>query len=86
MSLGANAIFLIGGPTRDVDPTPIILRSGDILVMSGASRLAYHGVPRIFPSDLPPLQYDPLVDPPETKLALEILGSARININIRQVL
>jgi len=47
VSLGAACIFLIGGPTKSTRPVAMFLRSGDILVMSGASRLAYHAVPRI---------------------------------------
>lgn len=42
--LGNAAVFLIGGLTRDVVPVPILLRSGDVLIMSGpACRRAYHG-------------------------------------------
>ncbi|KAG9318878.1 hypothetical protein JVU11DRAFT_985 [Chiua virens] len=45
ISIGNAAIFLIGGLTRDTEPIPIILRSGDILIMSGpACRRAYHGL------------------------------------------
>lgn len=43
ISLGHAAIFLLGAATRDFAPTPIILRSGDVLVMSGPGRQAYHG-------------------------------------------
>ena len=46
-SFGQDAIFLLGGPTKATKPTPILLRSGDICVMSGPARLAYHAVPRI---------------------------------------
>jgi alkylated DNA repair protein (DNA oxidative demethylase) len=47
ISLGDPARFRIGGPERR-DPTRAFwLRSGDVLVMGGASRLAYHGVDRI---------------------------------------
>lgn len=42
--LGNAAVFLIGGLTRDTEPTPILLRSGDVVIMSGpACRRAYHG-------------------------------------------
>ncbi len=34
-------------------PTPLLLRSGDVLIMSSEARLAYHGVPRILPPDSP---------------------------------
>jgi len=43
-SIGSAAIFLLGGPTRDAEPTPILLRSGDVVIMSGPEcRRAYHG-------------------------------------------
>ncbi|KAH8286829.1 hypothetical protein KR018_000723 [Drosophila ironensis] len=46
-SFGLPAIFLIGGKTLEEKPTAIYLQSGDVLVMSGESRLCYHAVPRI---------------------------------------
>ncbi|EDV41026.1 uncharacterized protein Dana_GF20132 [Drosophila ananassae] len=46
-SFGQTAIFLIGGRTLEEKPTAIYLESGDVLVMSGESRLCYHAVPRI---------------------------------------
>ena len=39
-------MFLIGGTTRDITPLALLLHSGDVLVMSGESRLSYHAVPR----------------------------------------
>lgn len=43
--LGNAAVFLIGGLTRDIEPIPILLRSGDVLIMAGpACRRAYHGL------------------------------------------
>ena len=44
ISLGCAAVFLIGGPTRDSEPVPILLRSGDVVIMSGPCRRAYHGM------------------------------------------
>ena len=53
VSLGDAARFVIGGVSRR-DPTqPLILRSGDVLVMGGPSRLRYHGVTRILPGTAP---------------------------------
>jgi DNA oxidative demethylase len=53
VSLGDAARFVIGGLSRR-DPTqPLILRSGDVLVMGGPSRLRYHGVTRILPGTAP---------------------------------
>ncbi|XP_004525010.1 nucleic acid dioxygenase ALKBH1 [Ceratitis capitata] len=46
-SFGQTAIFLIGGRTREDLPLAVYLRSGDVLVMSGESRLCYHAVPRV---------------------------------------
>ncbi|XP_035916001.1 nucleic acid dioxygenase ALKBH1 isoform X4 [Anopheles stephensi] len=46
-SFGQPAVFLIGGLSRDEQPDAILLRSGDIIVMTGESRLCYHAVPRV---------------------------------------
>jgi hypothetical protein len=58
ISLGLSALFLIGGRRRQDKPTPILLRSGDVLVMSGESRYCYHGVPVILPADFSPVPRD----------------------------
>ena len=49
LSFGQPAIFLIGGATKQTEPVPLLLQSGDLVVMSGPSRVAYHAVPRIVP-------------------------------------
>ena len=42
--LGNAAIFLIGGQDRDQEPSAILLRSGDVVIMAGpVCRRAYHG-------------------------------------------
>ena len=52
ISLGQSGIFLIGGKSRNATPIrAIIVRSGDIMVMSGACRWYFHGVPRIVEND-----------------------------------
>jgi alkylated DNA repair protein (DNA oxidative demethylase) len=54
LSLGATAIFRIGGLERR-DPTRSIrLRSGDAVAFGGPSRLVFHGIDRLIPgtSDL----------------------------------
>lgn len=53
-SFGQTAIFLIGGQTKDIRPTAIFLKSGDIVVMSRQSRLCYHAVPKIMPATIEP--------------------------------
>lgn len=49
ISLGDTAIFRIGGVLRS-DPTRSVrLASGDVCMLAGASRRAFHGVDRILP-------------------------------------
>jgi len=50
-SFGCTAIFLIGGQTKSVKPTPLFVRDGDIIIMSESCRLFYHAVPRVFSSE-----------------------------------
>ena len=54
VSLGDTGIFRVGDTSRK-DPTETFeLMSGDVVVLGGADRLAYHGIDRILPgtSDL----------------------------------
>ena len=53
VSLGDAARFVIGGLTRREPTRALVLRSGDVLVMGGASRLRFHGVTRILPGTAP---------------------------------
>ena len=46
-SFGQSAIFLLGGKDKTVKPSAIRIRNGDVLVMSGPSRLCYHAIPKI---------------------------------------
>ena len=49
VSLGDTCLFRIGGKNRK-DPTKSFrLESGDVVLLSGTSRLAFHGVDRIYP-------------------------------------
>lgn len=49
LSLGDTCVFRFGNTeTRTKPYTDVELRSGDLLVFGGASRLAYHGVPRVY--------------------------------------
>ena len=86
-SLGNAAIFLVGGLTRDVAPISIMLRSGDIIVMSGpACRRAYHGVPRILEGTLPAyLEEGANIDDRLSTPYARYMNTTRININVRQV-
>lgn len=69
VSLGCPARFRMGGRDRK-DPTrSTILESGDVVVMGGAARLAYHGIDRILTDEVP----HPLT------------GQGRINLTLRVV-
>uniref|UniRef100_A0A672YFJ8 Nucleic acid dioxygenase ALKBH1 n=2 Tax=Sphaeramia orbicularis TaxID=375764 RepID=A0A672YFJ8_9TELE len=101
-SFGQSAIFLLGGLQRQDPPTAMFVHSGDVMVMSGPSRLLYHAVPRIIAAAPGRPTADsgggPLGPPPEYSSALEpvseqdwtvccrYLSGSRINMTVRQVL
>ena len=49
VSLGDAAWFRIGGVRRSDPTSRLKLSSGDVVVLAGEARLAYHGVDRILP-------------------------------------
>ena len=49
VSLGDAALFRLGGLRRNDAPGQIRLASGDVCVLGGEARRAYHGVDRIIP-------------------------------------
>ncbi|MGE5564567.1 MAG: alpha-ketoglutarate-dependent dioxygenase AlkB [Parcubacteria group bacterium] len=49
VSLGDTAVFRIGGTKRGGPTRSVRLASGDVCVLGGEARLAYHGVDRIVP-------------------------------------
>lgn len=56
VSLGDEALFHIGGTRRSEPRQRLVLTSGDVVVLGGASRRAYHGIDRVLggSSDLVP--------------------------------
>lgn len=99
-SFGQPAIFLIGGTERDHEVSPILLQSGDIVIMSGESRLFYHAVPRVFSdskmtwnddedinqcSDLPQDEIQECLKQSKWDIFNKYLSDSRINLNVRQV-
>lgn len=72
VSLGCTALFRLGGKTRKSPTRSFDVVSGDVLVMSGEDRLAYHGVDRIKAgtSDL---------------IGDRLPGAERINLTLRRV-
>jgi alkylated DNA repair protein (DNA oxidative demethylase) len=70
LSLGDSCLFRFGNTRDRKRPyTDIELRSGDLFVFGGETRLAYHGVPRIFPGTA-----DPAIG----------LTDGRLNITLRE--
>ncbi|MFI9601379.1 alpha-ketoglutarate-dependent dioxygenase AlkB family protein [Streptomyces sp. NPDC004069] len=54
LSLGDRCVFRFGNTETRTRPwTDVELRSGDLFVFGGPSRLAYHGVPRVQPGTAP---------------------------------
>ncbi|GKQ39375.1 alpha-ketoglutarate-dependent dioxygenase AlkB [Streptomyces sp. A012304] len=54
LSLGDTCVFRFGNTeTRTRPYTDVELRSGDLFVFGGPSRLAHHGVPRVLPGTAP---------------------------------
>ncbi|MDL5199930.1 alpha-ketoglutarate-dependent dioxygenase AlkB [Streptomyces sp. ALI-76-A] len=55
LSLGDTCVFRFGNTeTRTRPYTDVELRSGDLFVFGGPSRLAFHGVPRVHAGSAPP--------------------------------
>ncbi|MEX0853562.1 MAG: alpha-ketoglutarate-dependent dioxygenase AlkB [Bauldia sp.] len=72
ISLGETCLFRVGGVKR-TDPTRSLkLSSGDVVVLGGASRLAFHGVDKIYPAT-------------STLLADWFADGGRINLTLRRV-
>ena len=49
VSLGDTALFRLGGTSRGGRTRSFRLASGDVMLLGGADRLAFHGVDRILP-------------------------------------
>ena len=49
ISLGDDCLFRVGGVKRNDATVSIRLQSGDVVVIGGENRLAFHGVDRIYP-------------------------------------
>lgn len=86
ISLGCDAIFIIGIQTQDSEDTRhevIHLKSGDAVYMSGESRFAWHGVPTILPGTCPEYLGEwPGAEFPKWR---GWMSNKRINLNVRQM-
>ena len=96
VSLGNEAIFLIS-KDDNIEPLPLWIRSGDILIMAGNARFMLHCVARVVPNTCPTklTQYfdkkikennDNKEEKKELQLMKKYIMESRINFNIRQVI
>ena len=53
VSVGDAARFVVGSLSRKEPMSPLMLRSGDVVVMGGPSRLRFHGVTKILQGTAP---------------------------------
>jgi DNA alkylation damage repair protein AlkB len=97
LSFGCDGLFMIS-PSKGVDEAPqteaatgkkpyvlLQLRSGDAIYMTGESRYAWHGVPKVLKDTCPSyLEHWPAVDGkfPEWQGWMQ---NKRINLNVRQM-
>jgi alkylated DNA repair protein (DNA oxidative demethylase) len=72
ISLGDACLFRIGGTERGEGTRSLRLSSGDVVVLGGAARLAFHGVGRIYPGT-------------STLLSEWFPDGGRINLTLRRV-
>lgn len=56
VSLGNDCLFRVGGTSRGGKTQSFRLRSGDVMMLTGEARLAFHGVDRIYPDTSPLLK------------------------------
>jgi DNA oxidative demethylase len=49
VSLGDDAVFHVGGRKRSDAKRRLLVKSGDVVVLGGEARLAYHGIDRVLP-------------------------------------
>jgi alkylated DNA repair protein (DNA oxidative demethylase) len=75
VSLGDSARFRIGGTTRGGETQSFLLRSGDVMMLAGEQRLAFHGIDRVLAGSS-----RLLLDYPEL-----FPGGGRINLTMRRV-
>eukprot|EP01084_Bolivina_argentea_P078248 141960_1 len=95
VSLGNRAIFLIS-KDDNIEPLPLWLQSGDVLIMAGKARFALHCVARVVSGSCPDVLIEYFdkeiekenneVGKQEFMLMKKYIMESRINFNIRQVI
>lgn len=95
ISLGCEGIFIAGLEGKDADGRARIavmrLRSGDAVLMSGESRYAWHGVPKVLAGTCPewmrswPGVGDGVQQDEEFAEWKGWMAGKRVNLNVRQM-
>ena len=86
ISIGCDALFIASNEDGSFSST-LRLKSGDVLVMSGESRYAWHAVPKVVPGTCPAW----LSDWPASSIGEKYhnwrgwMSGKRINLNVRQM-
>jgi len=88
ISIGCDGLFIVGN--QDATETATIrLRSGDAVYMTGSSRYAWHGVPKIIPNTCPSwLAGWPAGNNSDAECNIwrGWMANKRINVNVRQMM
>ena len=87
VSIGCDGIFIVGN-SHDSEAAILRLRAGDVLYMTGPSRYAWHGIPRILPKTCPELLAAwPAVASHQSPFNQwkGWMGEKRVNLNVRQM-
>ncbi|CAK9840866.1 Alpha-ketoglutarate-dependent dioxygenase abh1 [Schizosaccharomyces pombe] len=79
LSMGLDCIYLIGTESRSEKPSALRLHSGDVVIMTGTSRKAFHAVPKIIPNSTPNYLLT------GNKAWDGWISRKRVNFNVRQV-
>jgi len=89
VSFGNAGIYILGGDSFNdagrPPPIPMLVRSGDVVILGGPSRMNLHGVPCMLNNTSPKSLMKTLKEDPAGLKLAEYMASRRINVNIRQV-
>lgn len=81
ISLGCTCVFYVGSHRLGHAPLPVLLHSGDVVVLGGPARRAFHGVGRVYDNTSPEYLWDAV----PTERYASWIKIKRININVRQM-
>ena len=89
ISLGCPGLFLLGAGERLEPCFEIILEHGDLCILDGSDRSAFHAVPRVFDFDTIKINpnnpsIDDLLESGDEAVD-SYLRQSRINISLRQI-